>query len=149
MITTYTIDRLKYHHHFTDDVIKFFKDEIPKLSERFGDKFDYNNCPLYLLAETGHFYICRRNGEIRGYLLAFISKSVFDPKIKILKQQSLYVKPDSGRTAYWLFKKFIDIGKTEANHIITMLTSQTNIKSETLENMGFKELETLYRLEVK
>ena len=101
-----------------------------------------------MFAERAIFLICRRDGEVRGTMIAFLTKSPFDPSIKILQQQHFYVKPDSGRTAYHLFKKFIDIGKTEANHIITMLTSQTNIKPETLERLGFKEMETLYRMEV-
>jgi hypothetical protein len=84
-----------------------------------------------------------------GHMICFFTKTPLDPQVTILRQLSFYAKPDSGRTAYHLFHKFIDIGKKQANHIITMLTSHTNIKPSTLENLGFKELETLYRMEIK
>lgn len=143
----YTIDRLK-STDIRGDVLEFFRKEAVNISEMFGNKFDYNYCPVFKLADNGILLICRRDGKITGLLLAFINPSVFDVNTKILQQQILYSIPNSGRTAYHLFKNFIDIGKSEANHIITMLTSQTNIKPETLKKLGFEELETLYRLEV-
>lgn len=145
MQTTYTIDRVT---QIDDDLALFLNQEIPKISKRFGDKFNYNYCPIGNIFKKAVILVGRRNGEVRGILVAFLTPSVFDIKTIILQQQIFYVKPDSGRTAYHLFNKFIDIGRHEANHIITMLTSETNIKSETLEKLGFKELETLYRLEV-
>ena len=45
-------------------------------------------------------------------------------------------------------KALFAFGDCEADHIITMLTSRTNIKPCTLESKGFKMLEVLYRLEV-
>lgn len=148
MKTTYTIDTLSRFEDFTKEVEDFFKEEAPKISKLFDNKLDYKNCPIYRLAQECIFLVCRRNGEIRGYLICYIFNSPLDPKVKILYQLSFYVKPDSGRTAYHLFQKFIDIGRHQANHIITMLTSHTNIKPSTLENLGFKELETLYRMEI-
>ena len=147
MMVIYTIERLRRPEDFRKDIKKFMREEIPKISQMFGDSFNFNNCSIFDIASRSIFLICRRNGEVRGLLVAFLYRSNFDKNTKILQQQILYVKPDSGRTAYHLFKKFIDIGKLEANHIITMLTSQTNIKPETLEKIGFKELETLYRME--
>lgn len=142
---TYIIER---HNSPTKELCDFIVAEAPELNKRFGSKFNYKRCDLNYMTERGIFLVCKRDGEIRGWLIAFKTKSVFDTDVTILQQQSLFVKPDSGRTAYHLFKKFIDIGKEEADHIITMLTSQTNIKPESLEKLGFKELETLYRLEV-
>lgn len=133
---------------YNKDLQTFLKSEVPNISKMFGDKFNFNSCALGRMLSRGIFLVCKRNGEITGILVAFLSPSIFDVETKILQQQLFYVKPDSGRTAFHLFKKFIDIGRSKADHIITMLTSQTNIKSQTLENMGFKELETLYRLEV-
>lgn len=147
-MTTYTVEQLTHVLDFTEHVKKYFREEAPKISELFDNKLDYRNCPIYALAENCIFLVCRRDGEIRGHMICYIFNSPLDPKVKILYQLSFYVKPDSGRTAWHLFQKFIDIGKEQANHIITMLTSQTNIKPSTLENMGFKELETLYRMEV-
>ena len=148
MKLTYTIEQLTSEKDFTEHVKKYFREEAPKISALFDNKLDYRNCPIYELAKNCIFLVCRRDGVVRGHMICYIFNSPLDPKVKILYQLSFYVKPDSGRTAYHLFQKFIDIGKNQANHIITMLTSQTNIKPSTLENMGFKELETLYRMEV-
>jgi hypothetical protein len=115
----------------------------------FNHKLNWKNAPIGHLINNYQFYICRRDGEVTGHLICYVFTSPLDVKVKILYQLAFYAKPDSGRTAWHLFQKFIDIGKKEANHIITMLTSQTNIKPSTLKNLGFEEVETLYRLEVK
>jgi hypothetical protein len=114
----------------------------------FDEKLDWKIARSLSLINNAIFLICRRNGEIRGHMLCYVFTSPLDIKVKVLYQLSFHVKPDSGRTAYHLFQKFIDIGKDRANHIITMLTTHTNIKPSTLERMGFKELETLYRMEI-
>lgn len=144
---TYTLERVQKPVEFTEDVKKFLADEMPKLSKRFGDKLNFKNNFPEIFAQQGIFLICKRNEEITGIMVAVLRQSPFDFETTILRQVLFYVKPNSGRTAYHLFKKFIDIGKSQANHIITMITSQTNIKPETLKKMGFKELETLYLLE--
>ena len=144
----YIIDRLTKPEHFTKDITNFMIEEVPKINKIFGNSFNHEMFKPYLFANNGFFLICKRNDEIRGVMLAVIRNSIFDNKTKMLRQVLFYVKPNSGRTACYLFKKFIDIGKAEANHIITVLTSQTNIKPETLQKMGFKELEVVYRLEV-
>lgn len=150
MKTTYTIDRLSIFEIYGDtDVVAYIKEVAPIISERFGNKFNYKNIDMVDMVENKIFLICRRNEKITGHLICFLTYNSLDPEVKILRQLAFYAKPDSGRTAYHLFQKFIDIGKKQANHIITNLTSQTNIKSSTLENYGFKELETLYRMEIK
>lgn len=147
-MTTYTIERVSKPEEFTKDFKKFLLEEVPKISETFDNAFDHNNCSPFYMATKMIVLVCRRDGEVRGFLVCSLSNHPFDIKIKILHQLIFYVKPDSGRTAYHLFNKFIDIGKTHANHIITMLTKHTNIKPTTLEKLGFKELETLYRMEI-
>lgn len=126
----------------------FLQVEMPKLSERYGDKFNVNFCDLKAMMEKGEFLVCRRDGEVTGIHLSWLFNSPLDLSVKIIQQQLFYVKENSGRSAYLLFKKFIDFGKSEADHVITMIGSETNIKHSTLERWGFKKLETLYRLEV-
>lgn len=150
----YTIDRVKVEefcgYKCTDiDVEKYFNEEAPRIAELFDNVFDWRNCNVAELAEKMILLVCRRNGELRGFMLCALYTNTFDPKVKILKQLAFNVKPDSGRTAYHLFRKFLDIGKAEANHIITMLTRHTNIKPSTLEAFGFEQLEVQYRLEIK
>lgn len=141
---TYTIER---QTEYDGDFVNFLLEEVPNISNMFGNKFDFVNAKLDQMLEKGVLLVCKINGKIVGVHLSYLIESVFDKNCRILQQQLFYVKPGSGRAAYYLFKKFIDIGKQEANHIITMLTSQTNIKPQTLEKIGFKELETLYRME--
>lgn len=143
---TYTIKKAE---SLTYDLGLFLAEEVPKLSRLYGSKFNYFNCDIDKLIDKGYFYYCERDGEITGIHVSYLGSSPFDPERKILRQLLFYVKPNSGRTAYHLFKNFIDIGKQNANHIITMLTSHTNIKPETLHKFGFGELETLYRMEVE
>lgn len=147
--TTYTLEQLNRFTVYQDDVLRYLTSAGPDISKLFGNKLNWKNFPADKIADHGIFLVCRRNGEIRGHLIGNLFPSPLDPEVKILSQISFYVKPDSGRTAYHLFHKFIDIGKEQANHIITMLTSHTNIKPSTLENLGFKEIETLYRMEIK
>jgi hypothetical protein len=101
------------------------------------------------MVEDYCFLVCIRKGEITGHMICQVCTTPLDPTVKIMQQLSFYVKPDSGRSAYYLFQKFIDIGKTHANHIITMLARQTNIKPSTLESMGFEEVEKTYRMVIK
>jgi len=147
-MTTYTIERLT-NALITSEIANYLVTEAPKISAMFDNKLDWNKTPFAHLIENYQFYICRRNGEITGHLICYIFTSPLDTSKKILYQLAFYAKPDSGRTAWHLFQKFIDIGRKDANHIITMLTSQTNIKPSTLKNLGFEEVETLYRLEIK
>ena len=150
METTYTVEQVReINYCVPEDFIKYIYEVGPEISKLFDNKLDSRNTRFRDLVNNYIFLVCKRNGEIRGHLLCYIFISPLDPEVKVLYQLSFYAKPDSGRTAYHLFQKFVDIGKKEANHIITMLTSQTNIKPSTLENLGFKELETLYRMEIK
>lgn len=141
----YTVERAD---EYSEDLHNFLKSEMPELSEKFGGVFNPANAAIEKMIEKGIFLIGRRNGEIRGIHVSWLTRSSLDVEVILLQQQIFYVKPDSGRMTYHLFKNFIDIGKREANHIITMLTRYTNIKPQTLFDMGFKELEVLYRMEI-
>lgn len=145
MTTTYTTERLNF---FNEEIRSFFIKEGPEISKRFGFMYDYNFANYTRMVESGIFLVGRKNGEICGFHVSWLGTSSLDMRKKILQQQIFYVKPESGRMAYHLFKKFIDIGKSEANHIITMLTIHSNIKPETLRKWGFKEIETVYRMEI-
>lgn len=146
-MTTYTIERA--HFPIEKKLIDFLVCEVPKINGLFGDTYNLDKADLRSVLDNYIFTYCLRDGEVTGILIAYLGASPFDRSTKILRQVLFYVKPESGRTAYHLFKNFIDIGKLQANHIITMLTRQTNIKPETLKRLGFSELETLYRLEVE
>ena len=142
---TYTVEKALY---FNDELREFFIKEGEAISKLFDNKFDWNYAAYAQMIERGIFLVGKKDTKICGFHISYLLPSPLDVNVKLLQQQIFYVKPDSGRMAYYLFKKFIDIGKTEANHIITMLTSKTNIKPSTLKRWGFSELETLYRMEI-
>jgi len=146
MTVSYEIEKI---NTLDNDFKKFLDAELPKLADKFENVFNPNNAAVIEILQRAIVFICRRNGEITGLHVSWLFASPLDINIKILQQQLFYVKPDSGRTAYHLFKKFIDFGKNEANHIITMLTSHTNIKPSTLKSLGFEELQTMYRMEMR
>ena len=153
MKTTYTIDKVTQwllieDKEFKEEFARYLAETGPDLSAIFSDKLKWRSADLEYLIEECGFLVCRRNGKIVGHMIYHLGGTPLDASVKILRQVSFHTRPNSGRAAYYLFHKFIDIGKKEANHIITALTSHTNIKPETLEKYGFNKLETLYRMEV-
>lgn len=115
-----------------------------ELKKQYDSKFN----PIDFTFSKGHrLTICFKDGSPVGFMLARLSVSIFDPNVKILLQDLLYAKSGS-RAAKLLLDDFIDFGKRNANHIITMIAENTNIKERSFERLGFKKIETLYRLEV-
>ena len=144
---TYTISR---ETELTPELREFLVEETDRMNASFGhDAFDISFALVVKMIREGVFLVCRRHGEITGFHVSWIFRSPLDVNVRLIQQQAFYVAEDSGRTAYHLFKYFIDFGKREADHIITMVASKTNIKPATLKRWGFEELETLYKLEVK
>jgi len=141
---TYTIKREK---ELTKELLQFICNEADGLNKLFGGKYNWMNMGVHQMLQQGVFLVGYKDGEVRGIHISFLVNHPLDKKLKVLQQQLFYVKPDSGRMAFHLFNNFIDIGKSEADHIITMLTRHTNIKSETLINKGFEEIQVTYRLE--
>lgn len=132
-----------------DDLYEFLRANRDHMSAALGGKFNLNNTAVEHMLNKGIVLVGKRRGEIRGVHVSWLARNPIDMEILQLHQQLFYVIPESGRMAYYLFQKFIDIGKSNANHIITMLTRHTNIKPETLKKFGFNELEVLYSLEVR
>ena len=148
LMTTYTIERAEYNE-YDGELVRYILEMSPQLSELFGGALDFRATDYkYLLTEC-NFMVCKKDGKIVGHLISHLGGTPLDKNIKILRAISFHVRPNNSRAAYLLFNNFIDIGKDQANHIITALTSHSNIKPQTLEKYGFKELETLYRMEIK
>ena len=79
-------------------------------------------------------------------MLARLYTSIFDDETKILQQDLLYARPGS-RASKVLLDDFIDFGRKHADHILTTIGTETVIKGESLEKLGFSKLETTYRME--
>ena len=112
----------------------------------YGSKYNWKSTDMIPILETCIFLICFRKEKPVGFLVAQRLRSFFDKDILIMKQVILYGLTNT-RASYLLLKAFIDIGRNSANHVITMIGEKTNIKPKTLERLGFKAIETIYRLE--
>lgn len=114
----------------------------------YGNRYNWKNFNLYEYAKQHRVVVSRNHdGELVGVMLSRLGFSIFDPSIKVLRQDLLYARPQT-RAAHYLIQEFIDFGERNANHIITTINRKTNIKGSTLEKKGFQALEVLYRMEV-
>lgn len=104
------------------------------------------NLVKYVTESTTRVVVCEADGRLVGFMFCFLGESLFDSRVKILQQDLLYTK--SKRATYLLLKDFIDFGKRNANHVVTMIGPDTNIKGESLEKLGFKHIESMYRMEI-
>jgi hypothetical protein len=145
----YQIRRLTYGEIAYGDgnMVLYLEQIAKKVSSLYGEKFNWRNFQIRDYAINHRVMICERDGEMVGIMLSRLFDSILDPSIKILMQDLLFAERGS-RAAKLLMDDFLTFGKSNADHLITMVTPKTNIKRQTLEKLGFKELETLYRLEV-
>lgn len=143
----YTIERVTPEMIQNDEDLRAFMVVVGReVASLYGDKFNWRNFRPARYASRHRFVVCKRDGVIVGVHLSRLAESGFDPDVCIAIQDLIWCAPRT-RAAYWLLRDFIDFGKANANHVITMLTPYTNIKPASLERLGFQKLETLYRLE--
>lgn len=144
---SYTIERLREWELDNDpELIEFIRDGAKQVAELYGHKFDWTKFKIRIYAFDHRITICRKDGRPVGAMLSRLYGSIFDDGVKILYQDLLYAKPGT-RAAKLLMDDFIDFGRSNANHIISAIGEHTNIKRRSLEKLGFKKLEELYRLE--
>lgn len=131
----------------TDEIVYFIENGAATCNLNYGRKFKWYDIDVREMAKECIFFVCFRDGKPVGFLLATMGPSIFDPNLKILSQQLLYSIPGT-RASLLLLKMFIDFGHVYADHILTTIGTETNIKSSSLERLGFKKLEEKYRIEV-
>jgi hypothetical protein len=142
---TYTIKRIgKNDLDFT--LIDFLYGAAVALDRKFNHGYRWGEIDFESFVENHLFLVCFRNKRPVGFLAASFTRSFFDPKCVILRQNLLYSLPNT-RASLLLLKEFVDFGTANANHIITTIGPKTNIKSKSLEKLGFNKLEELYRME--
>lgn len=144
----YTIERIHTIDQMDVEFTNFFVHEARAIAKMYGNKFKWTNFDMLGYAREGLVLVVRRRGVPVGAVFARLYGSIFDPEVKILMQDILYVKDGFPIATCLLMQGFIAFGREYANHCFTMLTEQTNIKPSSLKKLGFKEVETLYRLEV-
>lgn len=142
---TYTVKRLE-GRHINKLNSRFIFDCAEKVNLAYGNKFDWQDFPLRRFADQHYLIMCYRGFRPVGFLMATLYPSFFDPKVKILYQNLLYSLPNT-RSSLLLLKEFIDFGKTNANHTISVIGQNSNIKPRSLERLGFTKLEEVYRME--
>lgn len=146
IFVAYTIKKLS-SKDITYDIGHFIYEAAVKVNYRYGSLYpNSTKFPIQKFADKGILFVCFRNDEPVGFLGATLNHSFFDPEVKILFQQLLYSSPGT-RASYYLLKEFIDFGRTHANHVVTMIGTETNIKSRSLERFGFRKIEEFYRME--
>ncbi len=143
----YSIERIRGIDDITPELAAFFFKTADGVAEKYGNKFDPKSFDFIGYAEKGLFLVCRRDGFPVGALLARLYESIFDSEVIILYQDLLVCGPGSGRAAHLLYKHFIDFGRVHADHLFTCRAIHTNIKARSLEKLGFKKVEELWRME--
>jgi hypothetical protein len=128
--------------------LAFLYESFGVVNKMYGGTYNLMNCDIPLMVDKTRFVICYRDQIPVGFMWSSLHNHTFDPKLKILKQLLLHAQPGT-RAARLLLKEFIDFGKLNANYIITTIGRETNIKSKSLEKLGFSKLEESYRLEVR
>lgn len=113
----------------------------------YGGKFNPKNFNLIYNLDHGRITIAYDDDRPTGLMFARLVESVFDKTVRILRQELLYARPGS-RASKMLLDDFIDFGKKHADHVICCIGEHTCIKGSSLEKLGFKQLESYYRLEV-
>lgn len=146
---TYTVRLVSGAKIAGDEKLKWYiENAAAECNIRYGSEFDWYDFDLENYATTQPLFVCFRDEEPVGFLGASLTTSVFDKNLRILKQLLLYATPGT-RASFHLLKAYIDFGKNNADHILTVIGSETNIKPQSIERLGFKKLETTYRIEVK
>ena len=147
-MNTYTIKKLS-SKDLDDPEISLFLVRVGKTAnEIYGDKFQWNSFYINHYIYHHRVVVCFRDWIPVGVMLSRLFPSIFDRNKVILYQDLLFAEKGT-RAAKLLFDDFLDFGKSNANHIITMIAEKTNISDRSLRKKGFKKLETQYRLEVK
>lgn len=143
---TYTVKQLKYYFDLEDWELAMFHRGAAALGLLYGEK-DPQQFPIEGVMRHGIVFMCYRDGNPCGFLIASKNRYLFDPRKTMLRQETFFAEPGT-RAAWYLFNEFLDFGKRNANYIVTMIGKHTNLTPRTLERLGFEELETLYRMEI-
>lgn len=144
----YTIKRIRTIDDIDGETAEFIFAWGLVLAKKFENKFDPGNFDFMSYARNNLVWFAYRKEQPVGMMYARLYASVFDPNVRILFQDSLSVMPGNPKATHLLMQHFIDFGKLNANHIFTATTENTNIKGASLEKLGFKKLEVLYRMEI-
>ena len=121
--------------------LSFINGMAEELEVRYGIKNHFTPAKAF---DVGRVWLAK-DPEIKGLLVTELMRDPFTNE-KVLYQRLLYsVTP---RATVALLNHFLDYGKKNANSVMGVLTQHTNLKESSLIKLGFKKLETVYKLEV-
>lgn len=143
-MTNYTIKRITSES--IGPVVVNFLFDCGEEIEKLYPTYDWTSFKIFRFVRDHLLWVAYRDDKPVGFLMAVQAGHIFDPSIRTLRQILLYSRPNT-RASLLLLKEFIDFGKSNANHVITAIGQNTNIKPKSLEKLGFKKLEEIYRLE--
>lgn len=146
-MNVYTVEKVT-SKDLTPQVLYLIEQGAAECNIKYGKKFDWYDFDIKAYADKHPLFVCYRDGNPVGFLAATFSNAFFDPKLKYLYQQLLFAFPGT-RASHHLLKAFIDFGNKYADHIFTARGLETNIKSSSLERLGFKKTEEIFRIEVQ
>jgi hypothetical protein len=144
----YYLEQIRTKEQIDDQLFDYFKKSGEKVAAVYRNVFNWKHFHLLQYATYHRFIVCRKNGIPVGVHLSRRYDSILDPEIKILYQDLLFAEPGT-RASIILLKDFLTFGKANADHVITCIGAKTNIKRQSLEKLGFKKMEELYRIEVE
>lgn len=142
----YRIERIKVSD-LDERLVKWLIQSGHWVNDVYGHKFEWAPTLILRFAQEQCLWIAFRHEKPVGFMAATLVRSIFDSHLKILRQELLFAESGS-LAAGELLKVFIDFGKANANHILTTIGEKTNIKGRSLEKLGFKKLQEMYRIEV-
>lgn len=142
----YTVKRCT-QHNLTPSDLTFIAESAEHLNGLYEKNYNWRKIDIKIFATLNYLTICYRDETPVGFLAATFYRAFFDREIFLLQQNVLFSKPNT-RAALLLLRELIDFGKCSANDVITMLAKHTNIKPRSLERLGFRKFEELYRLEL-
>lgn len=110
------------------------------------EKFNLSDVAIARMLKYCDIYAAYDGDQVKGIMVSYFGRNFLDDNIKTLSLEAL--ASDSPRATVLLLELFIDMGKKYADHLIMSKGVSTNLKSSTLIKLGFKPLETVYKLEV-
>ncbi len=143
----YTVEKITGNYDISEEMEKFFHDFGMSHYKNLNLRYDVRNLTVENYIKVGHVWFCFRNNKPVGFMLATMGPVSLDLNYIALRQTFLYALPGT-RGAHHLLKEFVDFGKRHANDVIITVGKYTNLKSRSLERLGFGEWETIYKLEV-
>lgn len=139
----------------TIDDLDWVLEQAKEFSKFYGTKKSliddsYARTGLAGVIENGVMLIAEGKEHRMGFIAGLIVDHPYNPKIRLLYEMLWWVSEPFRKTkaGYALLKRFIEIGKEEADWVTLCSLNVSPIGDRILERFGFKMIERNYLLEV-